>query len=318
MYTPPAKRQRTENAPATRSEMWFSDGNVVLQAANTQFRVHWGVLALHSTVFRDMQSLPQPPDQPSIDGCSIVEVFDDPGDVQYLLKALYHMGFYNQKELPFPAIGAFVRMGRKYDLKVLLDSAVVRLTSSFPTTLAAYDETLTFGFTTIEADSGLDFDTIPLASENDILSVLPSAYYSAVARSSLEELYDGIPRDNGTMAQLPEPYRRRCVFVREILLVKQFQESYPLAWARKWEFGDCTNSAQCRTARETFYAESLDTATISALDVLPNGVGHWCKMCSACTKHAKKVVSAGRNKLWDELPAIFGLPAWNELKNLDM
>ncbi|KAJ7231873.1 hypothetical protein B0H12DRAFT_996082, partial [Mycena haematopus] len=71
------------------SETWFDDGNVVLQAGNTQFRVHWGILALHSSVFRGMQGLPQPPDQPGVDGCPIVELPDDSGDVGYLLKALY-------------------------------------------------------------------------------------------------------------------------------------------------------------------------------------------------------------------------------------
>lgn len=69
--------------------MWNSDGSVILQAANTQFRVHWSVLARHSSVFRDMQGSPQPADQHTIDGCPVVELADDPVDVEYLLRALY-------------------------------------------------------------------------------------------------------------------------------------------------------------------------------------------------------------------------------------
>jgi hypothetical protein len=88
MSSPAAKRQRTEDAP-TRSEIWHSDGSIVLQADNTQFRVHWGLLALHSSFFRNMQGLPQPPNQPSIDGCPIVALHDAVVDVEYLLKALY-------------------------------------------------------------------------------------------------------------------------------------------------------------------------------------------------------------------------------------
>ncbi|KAJ7307096.1 hypothetical protein DFH08DRAFT_901219 [Mycena albidolilacea] len=60
MPSPPAKRQRTGDKPITRSKMWHRDGSVVLQAGNTQFRVHWGVLALHSSVFHDMEERPQP------------------------------------------------------------------------------------------------------------------------------------------------------------------------------------------------------------------------------------------------------------------
>jgi hypothetical protein len=69
--------------------MWNSDGNVVLQAQNTQFRVHWIVLARHSSVFRDMQGLPQPDGQPSVDRCPVMEIYDDPHDVKYLLEALH-------------------------------------------------------------------------------------------------------------------------------------------------------------------------------------------------------------------------------------
>jgi hypothetical protein len=89
MSSPPAKRQRTEDEPITRSQIWNSDGSVVLQAANTQFRVHWSVLARNSSVFRDMQGVPQPADQPGVEGCPIVELSDDTDDVGYLLMALY-------------------------------------------------------------------------------------------------------------------------------------------------------------------------------------------------------------------------------------
>ncbi|KAJ7287177.1 hypothetical protein C8J57DRAFT_995026, partial [Mycena rebaudengoi] len=70
------------------SEIWHTDGSVVLQAQNTQFRVHWSVLSLNSSFFREMQGLPQPPDQPSIDGCIIIQLSDSVEDVEHLLKAL--------------------------------------------------------------------------------------------------------------------------------------------------------------------------------------------------------------------------------------
>jgi hypothetical protein len=89
MTSPPAKRQRTEDASITRSNVWYKDGSVVLQAESTQFRVHWGVLSENSTFFRGLEDLPQPSDQPTVDGCPIVELPDAVIDVEYLLKALY-------------------------------------------------------------------------------------------------------------------------------------------------------------------------------------------------------------------------------------
>jgi hypothetical protein len=89
MSSPAAKRPRTENAPIMRSDIWYKDGSVILQADGIQFRVHWGVLSEHSSFFRDLENLPQPPEQPSVDGCPVVELLDSVVDVKYLLKALY-------------------------------------------------------------------------------------------------------------------------------------------------------------------------------------------------------------------------------------
>ena len=42
------------------SEVWFGDGNIVVVAQNTAFRFHKSVVSLHSSVFRDLFSIPQP------------------------------------------------------------------------------------------------------------------------------------------------------------------------------------------------------------------------------------------------------------------
>lgn len=86
-----AKRARTDvdDAPPlapTRSDIWFEDGNVVLQAENTQFRVHRGVLTKSSEVFRDMFAIPQPA---TVDECPLVHLADTAEQVQWVLKALY-------------------------------------------------------------------------------------------------------------------------------------------------------------------------------------------------------------------------------------
>jgi hypothetical protein len=90
MSSPLIERQCNTDTPLTRSEIWYLDGSVVLQAQNTQFRVHWGVLAQQSSFFRDIQGLPQPADQPSVDGCPVIQLQDDVADVENLLKALYN------------------------------------------------------------------------------------------------------------------------------------------------------------------------------------------------------------------------------------
>ncbi|KAJ7107247.1 hypothetical protein C8R43DRAFT_1164093 [Mycena crocata] len=131
MSTPPAKRQRTENAVVTRSDIWY-DGSVgrLLQAQNTQFRVHWGVLAQHSSFFCNMKGLPQPPDQPTIEGCPIVEPSDAATDLDH------------QQALPLPVIAAFYLIRAQVRFCDLLNGAVERLTFENSSTLEEYDARL--------------------------------------------------------------------------------------------------------------------------------------------------------------------------------
>ena len=96
---PNAKRKRTTMrleppstaSGATRStRIWLEDGNVIIQAQTTQFRVHRGILSRHSCVFKDMFAIPQPDlGEPVIEGCPIFRLFDAAQDWENLLTLLY-------------------------------------------------------------------------------------------------------------------------------------------------------------------------------------------------------------------------------------
>lgn len=74
-------------------EFWFDDGNVVLIASNIGYRLHGGVLARHSPVFRDMLSFPQPDySDESIDGCPVVHLTEEAEDLERILYILYDGG----------------------------------------------------------------------------------------------------------------------------------------------------------------------------------------------------------------------------------
>ena len=76
------------------SDIWFEDGNVVVIAQTTAFRFHKSVVSLHSSVFRDIFSIPQPSlvgeeaDQ-GFDGCPVVHVSDTSYDFRELIRAIY-------------------------------------------------------------------------------------------------------------------------------------------------------------------------------------------------------------------------------------
>ncbi|KAJ7367155.1 hypothetical protein DFH08DRAFT_836669 [Mycena albidolilacea] len=305
----------------TRSGIWYEDGSVVLQAECKQFRVHWSVLAQESFFFHDLHQLPQKPDdpeQPCVDGCPLVELPDSVVDVEYLLKALYVPTFLGQTALPLPVIGALIRLGRKYDFRDLLDFAVARLTFENPTTLEAYDVLVSadrgYTPTRIVDAPGLLFDIITLAQENNIMSVLPCAFYRLL--QSLDNLFDEVPRNDGTLVSLPFADLRRCVRARDRLLKAQFQTGYTAAWYRSWSPpDDCTTPNKCRKVRDSRVSCYLDSLHLLALSKFaPTAPGNK-EFCPRCTESIELLNATGRERAWNELPGFFDLPPWDELKN---
>lgn len=74
-----------------RGPIWFFDGNIVIDASSTLFRVHRGVLAKNSDVFRDLFLVPQPicSTESEIDGCPVVQMHDSAEDWTHILNAMY-------------------------------------------------------------------------------------------------------------------------------------------------------------------------------------------------------------------------------------
>ncbi|KAF7338115.1 BTB domain-containing protein [Mycena venus] len=315
---PPAKRRRMDmESTITRSDIWHNDGSVVLQAERKQFRVHWGVLCLHSAFFRDLQGLPQPPtDQSSVEGCPVVELHDSSTDVKYLLKALYDPLLFSKESLHFALIAAIVRPGRKYDFKNLLAAAVQRLTHENPTSLEKYESSyhiannqIIYSPKQIHDGGCLTFDTITLAWENNLFAILPCAYFRAVFFYDQETILDGIPRDNGLPATLSAQDQRLCILGSKRIVQAQWELERLWNWLSSDD--GCTGNEGCTVWKSTVFRRLVKTQAPLAPFSLPRNL----KMCIACaTKHAEIVLEA-RKKLWDQLPVFFDLPPWAELKN---
>jgi hypothetical protein len=99
---------------------------------------------------------------------------------------------FNQKALPFAYISSFVRLGSKYYFQSLFDIALERLAFENPTTLKEYDAlfdalkaatgNMIYSPTRIVNYPGLLFDIVTLARENNLLAILPCAYYRLAKR----------------------------------------------------------------------------------------------------------------------------------------
>ena len=76
-------------------DVWFDDGNCVLQAEDTLFRVYTGVLSKYSSFFKTLFALPQPPNDDSAvleyEGCPVVSLHDSAADMHNFLKSIFDL-----------------------------------------------------------------------------------------------------------------------------------------------------------------------------------------------------------------------------------
>ncbi|KAF5309888.1 hypothetical protein D9619_010193 [Psilocybe cf. subviscida] len=158
----------------TRSEIWFEDGNVILQVSNKQYKVHRGVLATHSSVFKDMFGVPQPADQLSVEGCPIAELADSMEDWDEFLPVLYNQrrSTYMRKHaaksyaMPIKLMIAMLVLGHKYNFRIFWDQALQFLKTCFPPTLGELEA---FWF-----DAANDADNFSSIIINELFRIIAS------------------------------------------------------------------------------------------------------------------------------------------------
>ncbi|KAJ7612147.1 hypothetical protein FB45DRAFT_1037072 [Roridomyces roridus] len=129
--------------PQRDPELWFDDGNLVIQTGTSQFLVHRGILSARSPVFKDMLSFPQPPDSELVEGRPLVRFPDSEQDVAVFLKAIFVPEFFMPFPFPtkFDIIVGVLRLSHKYGVEYLRRRALIHLSSAFHTELAKRDKT---------------------------------------------------------------------------------------------------------------------------------------------------------------------------------
>jgi hypothetical protein len=102
---------------------------------------------------------------------------------------------------------AFLRLGRKYDIQQLYSEALTRLEFEFPSTLEQYDRSSAYSWTLIlssgvHAGYTLVSAVINLGRENDILHILPLAFYIICSSHTAKELIEAMEQSEGSALEL--------------------------------------------------------------------------------------------------------------------
>ncbi|KAF4615852.1 hypothetical protein D9613_012381 [Agrocybe pediades] len=327
-----AKRKRSESTSQpplaehelTRSkDLWFDDGNVVLQAEKTQFRVHRSVLSLHSSVFRDMFSAPLLHGDSTVDGCPLVIVQDTSMDWENILSVLYrgYQMYETVDDFPIDMLISMLRVGRKYALTHLVLSATRRLRAELPRTFRNWQESPLSDHKQHQplrvADNvftiGREVDLINAVSDAGLRSLLPTLFYLLLRDQDLSVVLEGAISESKPPSRLSLE-TQRAILVGRVGLMKGIMK-YPVRWMisqGSWQEMDCEQD--CAAERVAVLEESVQSfsndVSWALQEIAPEVLERFCRKCAP---RIKKTVSVAQSRLWDELPRYFGLPDWDTL-----
>ncbi|KAJ6478779.1 hypothetical protein C8R47DRAFT_630328 [Mycena vitilis] len=321
---PPSKRKRTsEDSPGPaaaaapiRSKIWKPYGDIILEAESTQFRINRDTLAQYSSVFRDMFGVPQPPNEPTVEGCPIVHVSDSAHDWELLLEMFYD-SFMSGEALSVDLLAAMLRLGKKYEITTAKENAVQRIQYEYPASLDAWDE-VAKSFTKLH---GCEVDLLRLAVEGGILSSIPALGYCCLRAWKLELLLtDRVERVDGTLVSIPNHLKLTLAIAVERMRSWQKQLFKWLEDASVVPDTSCrcpTNCTRQRHALHHIFSLGEGDAQYEGLTIW-EGDGKWSqKLCGFCGPAARTRFNSDRDKTWESFPGFFDLPPWAELKNLD-
>lgn len=217
-----------------------------------------------------------------------------------------------------------LRVATKYKVKHLQEAGLAPLRPFLPTTLGGYDELLaTFRGETLPYKLPLRRPTLPelveIASAIDeagsrARALLPAALVLlSTALTKPEDLYDEMAHEGGRKVTLNANSCRALV----IGMNKLSMSARTTVFRTIYSPSRCPQHAKCNAARLgiiheiTYHNGYVDPfVSFAQLPGADSGAG---RLCSNCSEVFFRDFYCGRTAVWNDLPQMLGLPAWQEL-----
>ncbi|KAF7351409.1 hypothetical protein MSAN_01572800 [Mycena sanguinolenta] len=308
------------DAAPTRSEIWMPYGDVILQVESTQFRINKDILARHSSIFRTLFSVPQPLNEPKLEGCPVVQLYgDDAKDWALMLEVLYNPFRHQQAQPTFNVLAAMLRLGRKYDITQAYEDALSRIHHEFPSDFMAFQD-LNIDLTRIQHHHGICFDLLNLLFECEIYTSIPLLAFCCIRDNGMEAIVrTGVQRNDGSYAMLSADIKLRMALAFGRIASFQLRS---LLWLRDESViphRSCQSPTHCAQQRNRMMG-IVDQDHEGRFDLsytIDEWDGRWTRMlCAVCEKAARKTYDQKRAEGWKLLPTFFDLPDWKDLKDL--
>ncbi|TFY78938.1 hypothetical protein EWM64_g5080 [Hericium alpestre] len=193
-----AKRRRQESEPGNGSstsrgtepawtrhqDLWLDHGDIIAVCGSVGFRVSKCILALNSSVFREMFESLDPGESDVYEDQCVVCFPDKAEDMYHFLKAMHYKRYGRiQSEPPFSVLASILKLSTKYMVDDLRSDIIEALITIFPPHLESWNEKHLEKYI-LDADEML---AVELALQFDVPIILPAACYVAAFHSARDQ-----------------------------------------------------------------------------------------------------------------------------------
>ncbi|KAI0750287.1 hypothetical protein C8Q80DRAFT_1253789 [Daedaleopsis nitida] len=307
-------RYALSERPKPDSQLWFDNGNVVIAAGHTYFRVHADVLLRNANMFLAVHHLQVPHSAQT----ATVLVSDSAHDLKHLLHIFYDGFDYLERTdgpTKFGHHAAAARLAQKYDALAVLDRVTVCLRAAFfPATFdlwAQHEQARAERHTMCPEDALEAVNLFRALGWNDML---PAALYICASQLAPGTLLRGHPRADGTLEGLSTDDAARCVALQRTLVGESAAMAAALYALRPGK--TCRNDRwfASNTCKATLVAESAsrvqDTGALSGDPLgghLRGRIAEWedkGSVCAECARALREREDVLRREFWSKLPAL--------------
>ncbi|KAL1686493.1 hypothetical protein GGG16DRAFT_64198 [Schizophyllum commune] len=323
----------TTLAPASEpqkvSDLWFESDPLVIRAGNRLFRVSPSQLGKRAKALGDILSMPTNGSE-TYEGCPVVELQDDPVEVEAFLRALFDPFFGISTKPSTRHTAGILRLSHKYDAPTLRQKTLQYLAEIYPTTLSGFDAGKRNIKPTTEA--AMIFD---VATETQALWLVPFAMLSWV-HAHVDQFTADVPATDTVRLELDTQARHsawsmreqyRVLWTRFIVLMFDAdlcpeQASMPANsifanYRPPQKTRACTlSNDRCAAYLRRACKQELIAPSYRCLTILePNYMlFKTCGLCANCTINFLERHERLRQEFWGALPNTFGVSGWTELE----
>ncbi|KAJ7229266.1 hypothetical protein C8J57DRAFT_1712003 [Mycena rebaudengoi] len=302
-----------------RSSVWFDDGNLVVRADRCLSRVYAGMLAANSPVLASMVVLLLNPEtvdgQDLLYGCPVLDMTEDPTDVESFLLALFDPEFIADHGAlkSLPTVISILRISRRYFVCFLLRWGLAELDSLYPVHLKGWDRRDGSHMILSEHVS-----VIELAKELRMSWLLPSAYLSTfissldIISSPDDPLVCFVPMDVGFMLDAVD-----YGLISRASANVMYGATFILNGMRAISYDACPHRGSCVAPIRDMIEEVQDVVYPDPMALL-SSLEHWSPVrrlvCGPCGHELRSAWKTRRACIWEMLPQMFALAAWGDLE----